>query len=110
MQNTRFFLNNMLNYIGPKYGPLAHLVEHLLCKQGVAGSSPVGSTKEKSRGLSALIFLFISKIQPTSMVRKFTSKLTSGYAKKHTLRKSHSRRGTTFSDCLCFERFLSIHH
>ena len=26
-------------------GPLAHLVEHLICNEGVAGSSPVGSTK-----------------------------------------------------------------
>lgn len=28
-------------------GPVAHLVEHLLCKQGVTGSSPVGSTVKK---------------------------------------------------------------
>lgn len=28
-------------------GPLAHLVEHLICNEGVAGSSPVGSTKQK---------------------------------------------------------------
>ena len=27
------------------YGGLAHLVEHLLCKQGVNGSSPLTSTK-----------------------------------------------------------------
>ena len=26
------------------YGPVAHLGEHLLCTQGVAGSSPVRST------------------------------------------------------------------
>jgi hypothetical protein len=26
-------------------GPLAHLVEHLICTEGVRGSSPLGSTK-----------------------------------------------------------------
>lgn len=26
------------------HGPVAHLVEHLTCTEGVAGSSPVGST------------------------------------------------------------------
>lgn len=31
---------------GSKYGPLAHLVEHLICNEGVAGSSPVRSTKQ----------------------------------------------------------------
>ena len=29
------------------FGPLAHLVEHLICNEGVAGSSPVRSTKSK---------------------------------------------------------------
>ncbi|MFM2185175.1 MAG: hypothetical protein RIS55_823, partial [Actinomycetota bacterium] len=28
------------------YGDLAQLVEHLLCKQGVRGSTPLVSTKE----------------------------------------------------------------
>ena len=28
-----------------KFGGLAHLGEHLLCKQGVIGSSPISSTK-----------------------------------------------------------------
>ena len=38
-QNT-FFQNR------PTFsGVVAQLVEHLLCKQGVAGSSPAGSTK-----------------------------------------------------------------
>lgn len=27
-------------------GPLAHLVEHLICNEGVAGSSPVRSTRK----------------------------------------------------------------
>jgi len=29
-------------------GPLAHLVEHIICNDGVAGSSPVGSTNTVS--------------------------------------------------------------
>ena len=29
----------------PFTGPLAHLVEHLICNEGVAGSSPVRSTR-----------------------------------------------------------------
>ena len=37
----------------PSRGPIVQLVEHLLCKQGVVGSSPTGSTKytEESRGM-----------------------------------------------------------
>ena len=27
-------------------GPVAHLVEHIICNDGVAGSSPVGSTEK----------------------------------------------------------------
>ena len=27
-------------------GPVAHLVEHVICNDGVAGSSPVGSTEK----------------------------------------------------------------
>src|SRR5207253_371534 len=30
---------------GPKLGAVAQLGEHLLCKQGVTGSNPVGSTR-----------------------------------------------------------------
>ncbi len=33
------------------YGPLAHLVERLICTEEVAGSIPVGSTKEKNTNL-----------------------------------------------------------
>ncbi len=29
-------------------GPVAHLVEHIICNDGVAGSSPVGSTRSKA--------------------------------------------------------------
>ena len=32
----------------PYYGALAQLGEHLLCKQGVIGSIPIGSTKSQS--------------------------------------------------------------
>lgn len=28
------------------HGPLAHLVEHLICNEGVTGSNPVGSTAD----------------------------------------------------------------
>jgi hypothetical protein len=28
----------------PYFGPVAHLVEHLICNEGVSGSSPLGST------------------------------------------------------------------
>lgn len=28
------------------FGPVAHLVEHIICNDGVAGSSPVGSTEK----------------------------------------------------------------
>jgi hypothetical protein len=38
-----------------KGGPLAHLVEHLICNEGVAGSSPVGSTNKAPKG----VFLFV---------------------------------------------------
>lgn len=32
---------------GSVYGLIAHLVEHELCKLGVAGSSPAGSTRKR---------------------------------------------------------------
>ena len=35
-------------------GGLAQLVEHLLCKQGVTGSSPVTSTKHKEGPIAQL--------------------------------------------------------
>ena len=41
----------------PFTGPLAHLVEHLICNEGVAGSSPVRSTKYKKRPCGAFCFL-----------------------------------------------------
>ena len=39
---VQFVLYN--NNISDRYGVVAQLVEHLLCKQGVAGSRPAGST------------------------------------------------------------------
>ena len=38
------------------FGPLAHLVEHLICNEGVAGSSPVRSTIKNISVLVALLF------------------------------------------------------
>ncbi len=38
------------------YGDLAQLVEHLLCKQGVRGSTPLVSTKEMVRQKCRAIF------------------------------------------------------
>ena len=38
-------------------GDLAQLVEHLLCKQGVRGSTPLVSTKEKDQSEMAGLFL-----------------------------------------------------
>ncbi len=32
-----------------QFGPVAHLVEHIICNDGVAGSSPVGSTINAER-------------------------------------------------------------
>ena len=31
------------------FGPVAHLVEHLICTEGVGGSSPLRSTQRKNR-------------------------------------------------------------
>ena len=39
------------------YGDLAQLVEHLLCKQGVRGSTPLVSTKEMVRQKCRAIFV-----------------------------------------------------
>jgi hypothetical protein len=38
-------------------GPLAHLVERLLCKQEATGSSPVGSTKKDFRKNREVFFV-----------------------------------------------------
>jgi hypothetical protein len=42
----------------PIFGPLAHLVEHLICNEGVAGSSPVGSTKKQKARRTARLLLY----------------------------------------------------
>lgn len=36
-------------------GPLAHLVEHLICNEGVAGSSPVRSTMTFENSLNGYL-------------------------------------------------------
>ena len=38
------------NLLKRRYGGIAQLGEHLLCKQGVSGSIPLISTRKKSRG------------------------------------------------------------
>jgi hypothetical protein len=45
------FQNQSLFFIAVFAGVVAQLEEHLLCKQGVTGSSPVGSTNLKGRVL-----------------------------------------------------------
>ena len=42
-------------------GPVAQLVERLLCKQDVVGSNPFGSTKELKKGapVGGAFFVFI---------------------------------------------------
>src|SRR3989344_8437355 len=47
------------------FGPLAHLVEHLICNEGVAGSSPVRSTVDDLRGRNAS---FVLKTLANSLV------------------------------------------
>ena len=44
--NSEFLIVNRLAVA--EHGGLAQLVEHLLCKQGVNGSSPLSSTKLRS--------------------------------------------------------------
>ena len=51
-------------------GPLAHLVEHLICNEGVAGSSPVRSTNKKAERL----FLFLDLKQAMGIARVRTRK------------------------------------
>ena len=41
----------------PRLGPLAQLVEHLVCNEGVAGSNPVRSTNPKNPSNEALEFV-----------------------------------------------------
>ena len=44
---------------GTPFGAMAQLVAHLLCKQGVTGSSPVSSTSTPGLLWKAGVFLFI---------------------------------------------------
>ena len=44
-------------------GPLAQLVEHLICNERVAGSSPVRSTKLEIQGESLGFLLFCRAVQ-----------------------------------------------
>ena len=50
IQGQRNYGNSLLfNFEGPsRYGGIAQLGEHLLCKQGVSGSIPLISTKDES--------------------------------------------------------------
>lgn len=41
------------------FGPVAHLVEHIICNDGVAGSSPVGSTSATLAKFAILTTLFV---------------------------------------------------
>ena len=46
-----FFQNSLFNFQGPtlkRYGGIAQLGEHLLCKQGVSGSIPLISTMKSN--------------------------------------------------------------
>ena len=62
------FVSNRLLCSG--IGPLAHLVEHLICNEGVAGSSPVGSTvadkgdRITSFALKTLAICLVPKMLP----------------------------------------------
>lgn len=53
----------LFTFLYISYGALAHLGERLPCKQEVAGSSPVGSTKEKFflvlLGYIKLVIIFV---------------------------------------------------
>ena len=46
MEVTLFNLEGTRSGKAAKDGPIAQLEEHLLCKQGVTGSSPVTSTRQ----------------------------------------------------------------
>ncbi len=41
----------------PHSGPIAQLVEHLICNEGVSGSNPLGSTKDKTSCPAAGVLL-----------------------------------------------------
>ena len=43
------FQKQFFSFIVTRFGVVAQLVEHLLCKQGVAGSNPAGSTNSRSK-------------------------------------------------------------
>ena len=45
------------------FGPLAQLVEHLICNERVAGSNPVRSTKSENRRASVCFLLFCATVQ-----------------------------------------------
>ena len=52
------------NLIEKQCGPLAHLVEHLICNEGVAGSTPVRSTKRYEK-----IYFYVSgSLYPDSFI------------------------------------------
>jgi hypothetical protein len=55
-------MNRRLN----QFGRVAQLGEHLLCKQGVAGSNPVISTNTDS-GLSSLLFDNKNRVKETGI-------------------------------------------
>ncbi len=47
-------IQNLKSEIENRKGVIAQLVEHLLCKQGVAGSNPANSTTAQRRGFSRI--------------------------------------------------------
>ena len=48
-------------YLGPPLGGIAQLGEHLLCKQGVSGSSPLTSTNAVAVNAVAVLAKFARK-------------------------------------------------
>ena len=56
------------------HGDLAQLVEHLLCKQGVRGSSPLVSTMEKDPSELAGLFHLTGKSQSGCLRLKTATK------------------------------------
>ena len=70
-----------------KRGAVAQLVEHLLCKQGVSGSTPLSSTKN-FKGSKILndfrpFFCFCNREDPNN----------------------HQKQGPCFDDCFCVVSF-----
>ncbi len=47
------------------FGPVAHLVEHIICNDGVAGSSPVGSTTNHRK----VVFVTSKRVAGSTRVR-----------------------------------------